>query len=60
MEDNPLNDFVELPEGCSKLKYSNIICGVIRGALDMVRAVQRCAYKSALSPDTERLPSRST
>jgi hypothetical protein len=34
--DNPLNDFVELPENLSSLHYSNIICGVIRGALSTV------------------------
>ena len=37
LEDNPLADFVELPEGCEKLKYCNILCGVIRGALEQVR-----------------------
>jgi hypothetical protein len=36
LEDNPLTDFVELPESCSKLIYCNILCGVIRGALEMV------------------------
>ena len=36
LEDNPLTDFVELPEGCGKLVYCNILCGVIRGALEMV------------------------
>lgn len=30
-------DFVELPPSCSELAYSNIICGVLRGALEMVR-----------------------
>lgn len=34
--DNPLNDFVELPEHLSSLHYSNIICGVIRGSLSTV------------------------
>merc|ERR1712216_179142 len=33
--DNPLNDFVELPPD-EKLLYSNILCGVIRGALEMI------------------------
>ena len=32
-----LNDFVELPETLSALHYSNIVCGVVRGALEMVR-----------------------
>ena len=36
LEDNPLTDFVELPEQLSALKYSNLLCGVIRGALEMV------------------------
>lgn len=38
LEDNPLTDFVELPEQLAGLKYSNLLCGVIRGALEMVRA----------------------
>jgi hypothetical protein len=36
LDENPLNDFVELPEQFKALKYSNILCGVIRGALEMV------------------------
>ena len=36
LENNPLTDFVELPEGHSSLNYSNIICGILRGALEMV------------------------
>jgi len=36
LENNPLTDFVELPEGHSSLNYSNILCGVLRGALEMV------------------------
>lgn len=36
LEDNPMTDFVELPEGCGKLRYCNLLCGVIRGALEMV------------------------
>lgn len=39
LEDNPLTDFVELPEQLRGLSYSNILCGVIRGALEMVRSV---------------------
>ena len=39
-DENPLADFVELPEDgpYEKLWYSNILCGVIRGALEMVIA----------------------
>ena len=36
LSENPLNDFVELPEHLINLEYSNIICGVIRGALAAV------------------------
>jgi trafficking protein particle complex subunit 3 len=36
-KDNPLTDFVELPEKYRDLSYSSILCGVLRGALEMVR-----------------------
>ncbi|KAM0950812.1 putative transport protein particle (TRAPP) component [Dioscorea sansibarensis] len=36
LEDNPLVDFVELPDTCQGLCYCNILSGVIRGALEMV------------------------
>jgi hypothetical protein len=38
-DENPLTDFVELPEDgpYEKLWYSNVLCGVIRGALQMVQ-----------------------
>lgn len=38
-EENPLADFVELPDdgrAQEELWYSNMLCGVIRGALEMV------------------------
>ncbi|KAJ1892835.1 hypothetical protein LPJ66_006110, partial [Kickxella alabastrina] len=39
LEDNPLNDFCELPPRAIKdgLWYSNVLCGVIRGALEMMQ-----------------------
>ncbi|KAL4233025.1 Trafficking protein particle complex subunit 3 [Mactra antiquata] len=37
MENNPLIDFVELPDGHNSLNYSNIFCGVLKGALEMVQ-----------------------
>ena len=40
-EDNPLMDFVELPENCQGLYYCNILCVFIRGALEMVRVQLR-------------------
>jgi hypothetical protein len=39
LEENPLADFVELPDdgrAQEELWYSNILCGVLRGALEMV------------------------
>lgn len=33
---NPLTEFVELPETHSNLDYSNVLCGALRGALEMV------------------------
>lgn len=39
LENNPLVDFVELPDNHSTLIYSNLLCGVLRGALEMVSHV---------------------
>ncbi|KAK9472682.1 NO signaling/Golgi transport ligand-binding domain-containing protein [Dipodascopsis tothii] len=37
-DENPLADFVELPDDAlAELWYSNILCGVLRGALEMVQ-----------------------
>uniref|UniRef100_A0A803L6L8 Uncharacterized protein n=2 Tax=Magnoliopsida TaxID=3398 RepID=A0A803L6L8_CHEQI len=36
LEDNPLVDFVELPDTCQGLHYCNVLNGVVRGALEMV------------------------
>jgi len=39
-EENPLADFVELPDdgrAQDELWYSNVLCGILRGALEMVR-----------------------
>lgn len=36
IDSNPLTDFVELPDNLTNLKYCNMLCGVIRGALEMV------------------------
>eukprot|EP00903_Cladosiphon_okamuranus_P015509 g14319.t1 len=40
--DNPLIEFVELPPQYSGLLYSNLLCGVIRGALEMVQMKVTC------------------
>ena len=44
-EENPLAEFVELPEEALEggLWYSNILCGVLRGALEMVSSLPVCA-----------------
>jgi hypothetical protein len=38
-DENPLTDFVELPDEALEggLWYSNVYCGVLRGALEMVQ-----------------------
>lgn len=41
-ENNPFIDFVELPPEFSNLRYSAIICGCIRGALEMVQLEVQC------------------
>ncbi|KAL7543168.1 hypothetical protein ACHAXR_012861 [Thalassiosira sp. AJA248-18] len=51
LQDNPLSTFVELPPGdeqsggddLRKLKYSNLYCGVIRGALEQVNLKVECS-----------------
>ena len=42
-EENPLTEFVELPEEALEggLWFSNVLCGVIRGALEMVSPYRR-------------------
>lgn len=37
IENNPLADFVELPPGHNNLNFSNLLCGVLKGALEMVQ-----------------------
>ena len=43
-EENPLAEFTELPENCKALWYSNVLCGVIRGALEMVNMKVECEF----------------
>jgi hypothetical protein len=37
LSENPLTEFVELPPLYQNLLYSNVLCGVIKGALEMVQ-----------------------
>lgn len=51
-DENPLADFVELPDdgrAQEELWYSNILCGIIRGALEQVRAKDHYSLKSLSS-----------
>ena len=41
---NPLGEFVELPDHCYDLTYANIICGAIRGAMEMVHIEVACWF----------------
>ena len=42
--ENPITSFVELPPQFSDLHYSNLLCGVIRGALEMVQMQVECRF----------------
>lgn len=42
--DNPLLDFVELPPQYQNLQYCNVLCGVIKGALEMVQLQVVCTF----------------
>jgi trafficking protein particle complex subunit 3 len=35
--ENPITEFVELPPNLQGLKYCNVLCGVIKGALEMIQ-----------------------
>ena len=36
LKSNPLTDYVQLPQDMKNLNYSNLLCGIIKGALEMV------------------------
>jgi hypothetical protein len=42
--ENPLVDFVELPPKYLDLQYCNVLCGVIKGALEMVQLQVECKF----------------
>mmetsp|Transcript_35053 Transcript_35053/g.62649 ORF Transcript_35053/g.62649 Transcript_35053/m.62649 type:complete len:194 (-) Transcript_35053:1517-2098(-) len=45
LEENPLNAFVELPDKLKgSLWFSNVLCGVVRGALEMVMYRVECNF----------------
>jgi len=52
LESNPLAEFVELPEQYRDLSYCQMLCGVVRGALEMVSMKVSCEFcKDALRGD---------
>ena len=44
LKSNPLTDYVQLPEDMKNLNYSNLLCGIIRGALEMIHLKVECKY----------------
>lgn len=42
---SPLELFVELPDDCEGLEYSNLLCGVVRGALSQVGMLVECRFE---------------
>ena len=44
IQDNPFTDFVELPPQYAELHYCNILCGVVKGALEMVQMRVECSF----------------
>ena len=43
-DNNPLTEFVELPADITGLRYNAILCGCIRGALEMVQLEVQCWF----------------
>lgn len=44
LNDNPFTDFVEIPPQYQDLCYCKLLCGVIKGALEMVQLQVECQY----------------
>ena len=55
LKDNPLNDFVVLPPQLrNELWYSNVLTGIIRGALEMINLKVRATFvRDTLRGDTD-------
>ncbi|KAL4439338.1 hypothetical protein ABPG74_017001 [Tetrahymena malaccensis] len=45
LNENPLTDFVEIPEHLAGLSYNNIICGAIRGAINSLLLIGKVYMK---------------
>jgi len=48
-EQNPLIEFVEVPPQYAELCYCNIVCGVIKGALEMIQVREKCMHTVSTS-----------
>lgn len=46
LDENPWVENVELPEDCKGLWYSNVLCGIIRGAMEMIHYQVECKFIS--------------
>ena len=44
IDQNPLTEYVELPDNLINLRYCNLLCGVIRGALEMVQIEAQVSF----------------
>lgn len=47
-EDNPLDNYIQLPENLKDLSYSNVLLGGIKGALQAVNSGYRGGNKRKL------------
>eukprot|EP00831_Metopus_contortus_P001556 TRINITY_DN10558_c0_g1_i4.p2 TRINITY_DN10558_c0_g1~~TRINITY_DN10558_c0_g1_i4.p2 ORF type:complete len:137 (-),score=45.03 TRINITY_DN10558_c0_g1_i4:86-496(-) len=53
-KENPFADLVELPEPLGPLVYSNVLCGIIRGALKTLNIIAKCTFiKDRLKGDDD-------
>ena len=53
LDSNPLVEFVEIPAKYSKLRYSQIICGAINGALEAMHLKVNTVLVSDVPEPTE-------